>query len=129
LLIAIDGAPPTIDPGRPSRSEKLSLTYRRLTNAAASLFHLGSDLVRRLRQRSQQNASIRNVASSAWQESAFRPIWQRVADGVTGKIARVLGKQRPQRHPAENATDTSALPSDHRAFIRALYDSVWSYTP
>ena len=123
LLVAIDGAPPAVDIGPPGLLEKIKLTYYRLTNATVTLTQLGRDVVRRVRHRSPQ------AASSAWQASAFRPIWQRATGPIAGKLARVLGRRSTQRHAADTAADTAELPPDHRAFAAALFDAIHAYVP
>ena len=130
LLVAIDGAPPAVDPGSPGLLEKTKLTYYRLTNAAAALAQLGCDVVRRARRRSAQAASFRDAARAAWQASAFRPIWQRVTGPIVRRLAtRRTGSSLTQRHPADTATDTSALPAQHRKLVTALYDAIHAYVP
>jgi len=130
LLVAVDGAPPSVDIGRPGLFEKLKLTHYRLTNAAVSLAQLGGDLVRRVHHRSAQDASFRGALRSAWQASAFRPIWQRAAGPIAAKVAtRLLRKPVTRHHAADAATDTSGLPPDHRGLVAALYDALQAYVP
>jgi thioesterase domain-containing protein len=129
LLVAIDGAPPAVDIGPPGLSEKTKLTYYRLTNAAATLVQLGRDVVQRVRHRSPQDAAFRDIVRSAWQASAFRPIWQRATGPIAGKLARVLGCRSTPRHAADTAADTAELPPDHRAFAAALFDAIHAYVP
>ncbi len=111
LLVVIDGAPPSVDIGRPTRFQKTRLTYFRLTNATASLAKLGCDLVRRMRHRPLQNHSLRDCFRSAWRDSAFRPIWQRATTAIAGKVARVWGKHLVRRHPAESIGNIPDLPA------------------
>ena len=130
LFVAVDGAPPAVNPGPPGLLEKTTLTCYRLTNAAASLAQLGCTVVRLVWHRPPQDASFRDAVRSAWQASAFRPIWQR----ATGPIARRLAARLPsnsltQSHPADAATDTSKLPPQHRHFVAAVYDAIHAYVP
>jgi thioesterase domain-containing protein len=130
LLVAVDGAPPSVAIGPPGLFEKTKLTYYRLTNAAVSLTQLGRDVVRRVHRRSPQDASFRGAVRSAWQASAFRAIWQRAAGPIAGKLAtRLLRKPVTRHHAADAATDTSGLPPDHRGFVAALYDALHAYVP
>jgi thioesterase domain-containing protein len=129
LLVAIDGAPPAVDIGPPGLLEKTKLTYYRLTNAAITLAQLGHDVVRRVRHRSPSDLALRDVVQSAWQASAFRPIWQRATGPIASKLARVLGRRSTQRHAADTAADTAELPPDHRAFAAALFDAIHAYVP
>jgi thioesterase domain-containing protein len=130
LLVAIDGAPPSVAIGPPGLLEKIKLTYYRLTNAAVSLAQLGRDLVRLMHHRSSQDASFRGAVRSAWQASAFRPIWQRATGPIATKVAsRLLRKRVTRHHAADAATDTSGLPADHRGFVAALYDALHAYVP
>jgi thioesterase domain-containing protein len=127
LLVAIDGAPPSVALGPPGVFEKSRLTYYRLTNAAVTLTRLGLDVVRRVL--SPRDASLRDTVRSAWQASAFRPIWQRASGPIAGKVARLVGKPLAQRDAVDAATDTSDLPPEHRGFVAALYDAIHAYVP
>jgi thioesterase domain-containing protein len=129
LLVAIDGAPPLVDIGPPGLLEKTKLTYYRLTNAAVTLAQLGRDMVRLVRHRSPRDPAFRATVRSAWQASAFRPIWQRAAGPLTAKLARVLGRRSTPHHAADVAADTAELPPDHRAFAAALFDAIHAYVP
>jgi thioesterase domain-containing protein len=129
LLVAIDGAPPRVAIGPPSRREKIRLTWFRLINAAVTLVQLGGALVHGVRYRSSQDASFRGAVRSAWQASAFRPIWQRATGPIAGKVARVLGQPPTQRRAVDAATDTSEFPPEHRGFIAALFDAIHAYVP
>jgi thioesterase domain-containing protein len=129
LLIAIDGAPPSVDTGPARPSEKIKLVYLRLAHLITSLTRLGCDLVRRLNYRRSQNRSVREVVRIAWRNAAFRRIWERTTGSIASKMAfHIPGKGVIQRHPAEDASNLAGLPSDHRAFAMALYDAICNYT-
>jgi thioesterase domain-containing protein len=130
LLIAIDGAPPSVDIGPSRLSEKIKIGYLRLAHLGISLTQLGCDLAGRLGHRRSQNRSVRDAVRIAWRNAAFRRIWERTTGSIASKMAfRMPGTGVAQRHPAEDASNISGLPSDHRAFAMALYDAVCNYTP
>jgi thioesterase domain-containing protein len=130
LLVVIDGAPPAVDSGHRSRFEKLSLAYYRLTNAMAALARLGYDLSGLVWSRSPQHASFRGAVKTTWRNSPFRPIWQRASGPIARKVAALLpGERLAQGHAADAASDTSALPQEHRDLITALFDAIHAYQP
>ena len=129
LLIAIDGAPPSVDIGPARLSEEVKLGYLRLAHLINSLAELGCDLVRRLGHRRSQNRSAREAVRIAWRNAAFRRIWERTTGSIASKLAfRVPGKAVTQRHPAEDASNIAGLPADHRACAMALYDAICNHT-
>jgi thioesterase domain-containing protein len=130
LLVAVDGAPPSVNIEPPDLFEKTRLTYFRLSNAITTLAELGGDLWHRVRHRPPQHPLFRHAVRSAWAASAFRPIWQRTTEPITGRAAAwLLGKPLQQRHPVETSTDISDLPPAHRDFVAAVYDAVGAYGP
>ena len=67
---------------------------------------------------------------ATWQTAAFRPIWQRATGPIVRRLAtRLPGNSLTHSHPADAATDTSALPQQHRQFVAAVYDAIHAYAP
>lgn len=128
LLIVIDGAPPSVEVGRISPTEKASLTYHRLANVGKTLLALAGDIVRRVRHRTPQNPTVRDAIRLAWRNAPFRLIWERATSPLLSVGSR-LNERAPPRHPAEIASNIAGVPADHRDFAKALYDAVCNYLP
>jgi thioesterase domain-containing protein len=116
LLVAIDGAPPSVALPPLSLSGKMRLAWYRAANFFLALIALGRDLVRHMSHRPLRNYSPGRAVKAAWQNSAFRLVWETMTGGTRSV-------------PAWIADIVAGLPPDHRAFATMFYDAICAYVP
>jgi thioesterase domain-containing protein len=128
LLVVIDGALPTVDAGDRSVFEKIQVSCCRTLNVFRNLAELQRDV--RIRRRPPQDSGLGPAIMSAWQSSSLKLNWERAAASIGSRFGvRKPAQDGPARHPAENASNISGLPPDHRACAIALYDAIYAYVP
>jgi thioesterase domain-containing protein len=130
LLVVVDGALPTVDAGPRGLFEKIKVSYCRTFNIGRNIVELGRDVVRRRRQQKPPDVGLARTIQSAWRDSSLKLNCERIVDAVAPRMrTRQPAQDGPQRHPAENASNISSMPPEHKACAITLYDAIFGYVP
>jgi thioesterase domain-containing protein len=130
LLVVIDGALPTVDAGPRGLFEKIKVSYCRTFNIGRNVVELGRDVARRRRQQRPENSGLAQIIKSAWHDSSLKLNCERIIDAVAPRMrTQQPAQDAPQRHPAENASNISSMPPEHKACAITLYDAIFGYVP
>jgi thioesterase domain-containing protein len=127
LIAVIDGPIPAAAIAPLSLAERMRLAGYRLSSCSTKLARLGRDAIRHARQR-PANESLAHAFGSAWQNSDFRQIWEKLDTAMKSR----MGIARPGMgalHPAEIVSNLAIFPPEHRAMAIELYDMVEAYQP